>query len=78
MTVRFAHAIAIWLATPLIAGAILFAGVDRLEAQNQPCHYGGSTSTGKCPKVRDHRQKPIIRDHRTDKPARQEGRGRRR
>lgn len=76
MTVRFAHAIAVWLATPLIAGAVLFAGVDRLEAQNHPCYYGGFT--GKCPTVRDHRKKPIIRDHRTDKPARQEGRGRRR
>jgi len=82
MTVRFARAIAVGLATPLIAVAVLFAGVDRLKAQAAPCHYGGYT--GKCPKVRGQRIKPgikpALRAQRADKPARQEGvgRGRRR
>jgi hypothetical protein len=77
MTNHSARAIVVGLATMLIAGAILLAGVDRLEAR---CHY---QYTKPCPKVRDHRTKPIVRDHRT-KPIvrdhrtkeRQEGVGR--
>jgi hypothetical protein len=81
MTVRFARAIAVGLATPLIVGVVLFAGMDRLKAQGA-CHYGGYT--GKCPKVRGRRIKPGIKPmgqlQSAEKPARQEGvgRGRRR
>jgi hypothetical protein len=77
MTVRFARAIAVGLATPLIAGAVLFAGVDRVKAQGD-CHYGGYT--GKCPKVRGKRIKPGTKPmgqlQPAGKPARQEGVGR--
>jgi hypothetical protein len=81
MTVRFARAIAVGLATPLIAGAVLFAGVDRLEAQTGTCRYIYDKALyEKCLKDRARRIKPGLKPmgqvQRADKPARQEGVGR--
>jgi hypothetical protein len=81
MTVRFARTITVALATPLIAGAVVFAGVDRSEAQTGTCRYiYDEALKEKCLKARGRRiksgLKPTGQLQRADKPARQEGVGR--